>query len=190
MNNKKKNANADEIDGLKTAVTDLRTRLDALELKVDDHETRISALENPAFVGVSFSGVFTQGVVVPVDDPIITAWFEFKSKATGLFSSIEIRNNLSGPSVKCTDSKVATGIAKALNDSILGSTTTFTCSDGRLWNVIPYGYDAELNVWTNANIDQCDTYASVRPTKLSANWGGIGKSCGQPSQTLEVLLAR
>ena len=178
--------NAGEIGGLKIAVAELRDRLDLLEPIVEDHESRIFALENPAFVGVSFSALFTQGKAA--DDVALDAWFKFKEEAIGSFSSITIKNNLPGPSAKCSDPDVATGIAEALKKSL---TTTFTCpDDGRLWNVIPYGFGVELNSWTNSLEGQCDTYASVRPFGPGDNWGGIGNSCGQLTQTLEVLLAR
>ncbi len=183
--------------------SDLDTRLSALE--GSDHESRITALELSAPPSpdsdLVFSEVFSNGVGLNEDSPQVEGWDNFRSKATGLFTSIEIRNSLGG-SVICSDPEKTTEIAGALNNhdpSTSNSEKSVPCED-KVWNIGACGLGGvELNVSSKPEVCACSAIASVRPLNVQ-NWGGFGSLGGicelqpaqgpPPTQRLEVILAR
>ena len=162
------------------AINDINARIDELE-------KRILALETSEPDTWTFSGNFAQGEAPDIS--IQNAWFKFTSDATGLFTAIEIRNNLGGSAI-CSDAGKSTDIANALNGYMVGGPTeTFECG-GRFWNVGGAGGGAALSAGPTKAVDDCNEDAAVRPLVTHENWGGIGLTCDAPTQTLEVILTR
>jgi len=64
--------------------------------------------------------------------------------------------------------------------------------NGLYWTVGRCGWGNEISAFPASVRDcQCRTDGYVvRPLISNKNWGGVGKSCGAPSQTLQVILKR
>ena len=64
--------------------------------------------------------------------------------------------------------------------------------NGLYWTVGRCGWGNEISAFPVSTKDcQCRTDGYVvRPLISNKNWGGVGKSCGAPSQTLQVILNR
>jgi len=64
--------------------------------------------------------------------------------------------------------------------------------NGLYWTVGRCGWGNEISAFPVSTRDcQCRTEGYViRPLISNKNWGGVGKSCGAPSQTLQVILNR
>lgn len=64
--------------------------------------------------------------------------------------------------------------------------------NGLYWTIGRCGWGNEISAFP-ASVKDCqcrtDGYV-VRPLISNKNWGGVGKSCGAPSQTLQVILKR
>jgi len=157
---------------------------------------RISALEKsgpepPDGEKLVFSGHFI--LKETPDAQLVQDWLDFRSNASGVYTSIEIRGSVGG-GVSCSDPVTATAIANALNS---GQTATFNC-ENRMWNVGPGNpLNGKGGIELNAGsvlldsvppTGNCLEEASVRPLMGNSNWGGIGLTCVAPSQTLEVIL--
>ena len=190
--------NGGRIDDLELMVVDLGMNLADLESRVGGLELRILALEQsgpPLEPGATFSGDFTQGQASNIT--IRQAWSVFKSNVTGSFASIQIRNSQGGSAI-CDDPVATTQIAAELNAHVPtnGSLTSFSCQ-GLVWNVGSCAGGVELNAGLNAEVCACNQNAVVRPEINNDNWGGVGTdfggvggTCGAPSQGLEVILTR
>ena len=183
------------IDGNSSDVTMALDDIIEIMMDIDSIIARISALElgpePPDGEKLVFSGHFI-GKKTP-DSLLMQDWLEFRSNASGYYTSIEIRGSAGG-GVSCSDPDTATAIANALNS---GLTYTINC-ENRMWNVGPGnprtgGGGIELNAGS-VRLDSvpptgnCLEEASVRPLMGNSNWGGIGFTCVAPSQTLEVIL--
>ena len=185
---------AEKLVALRSDIDSNSNEIGAIYERVEEINDAIDALEQSKIV---FSGIFTGGVEADADTQ--QAWVEFRSNATGPFTSIEIRNSLDGgvttnASVVCSDPTYATLIAMALNSS---KPSSFVC-DTKTWNVGVCGGGGtsfELNARSNAEV--CKSTESgifydavVRPRIGSACWGGLDVKCSGPDQTLEVILTR
>lgn len=163
-------------------------------IEIESVLSRISELEQsisipPISENIVFSGHFIRGVVPSNASELGLSWIDFKNNANGLFSGVEISGSF-GKGVSCSDPDTATAIANGLNSYVLGAPTeTFNC-ENRVWNVGTCGNGVELNAGSLEGACNCNQEASVRPLTNNANWGGIGITCGAPSQTLEVILTR
>ena len=64
--------------------------------------------------------------------------------------------------------------------------------NGLYWTIGRCGFGNEISAFSVSTRDcQCRTEGYViRPLISNKNWGGVGKSCGAPSQTLQVILKR
>ena len=64
--------------------------------------------------------------------------------------------------------------------------------NGLYWTVGRCGWGNEISAFPVSTKDcQCRQKGYVvRPLISNKNWGGVGKSCGAPSQTLQVILNR
>ena len=64
--------------------------------------------------------------------------------------------------------------------------------NGLYWTMGRCGFGNEISAFSVSTRDcQCRTDGYViRPLISNKNWGGVGKSCGAPSQTLQVILKR
>ncbi|MFV2032378.1 MAG: hypothetical protein ACC663_07775, partial [Gammaproteobacteria bacterium] len=204
------NGNLAEIQTLIDNLNANGAQLNSLELAVVDLESRILALEQSGLTGsdLIFSGYFIKNFESRFS--LKFDWANFKSNATGSFSSIEIKNDLGvGGSAVCADPVVATQIVNELNTLIpvSGAISTFTCLEPTLgmdvyWNVGESGGEVELNAQlieagVAPAVSQCEFGAVVRPLNPSRNWGGVGSNfggasgtCNALSQTLEVVLTR
>jgi len=104
-------------------------------MDIDSIIARISALEKsgpepPDGEKLVFSGHFI--LKETPDAQLVQDWFDFRSNASGVYTSIEIRGSAGG-GVSCSDPVTATDIANALSS---GQTATFNC-ENRMWNVGP-----------------------------------------------------
>ena len=67
--------------------------------------------------------------------------------------------------------------------------------DGMYWTIGKCGWGLELSAFDRqrrdcACLNSSDIGYTIRPLIGNKNWGGVGKSCSAPSQTLKVLLER
>ena len=179
----------------------LENEIEETNKRVDDLEKRLMALEEsdpPGSSDLVFSGVYTQGL--PPTAGSKQAWSVFTGSAIGSFKSIEIRNSFDGgvtvdASAICSDMDKASQIASALKTS---GSISLEC-DNLTWNVSAC-LGVELYAGSGAKVCNCDDQSAIviRPLATNGNWGGEGTefggsgggTCGAPSQTLEVILAR
>jgi len=168
---------------------------------------RLGALESPgpSESDLLFSGFFISGFKPGFD--IMVDWHEFRSNATGSFSSLEIRNSLGG-SVVCDEPAVVDSIVKEFNAHVPtvgagpGDVISYLCFDPASipveWNIGACNGEVELNAGLGTK-EVCGNSegAVVRPLIGNSSWGGVGTDFGgsggttsAPSQTLEVILTR
>jgi len=67
--------------------------------------------------------------------------------------------------------------------------------DGMYWTIGKCGWGLELSAFDKQRRDcaclkSTDIGYTIRPLIGNANWGGVGKSCGADSQTLQVILQK
>jgi chromosome segregation ATPase len=214
-------ANSIDISGLLVNVSSLTAQIVLLDNQVDNHESRLTSLEgslvvvqntladledrvdridqsvsaleeihNPAIV---YSADFVRGATYSNSSIQTQDWNQFRSEATGSFSSIEISNSLGG-SVICSDATIATNIAASLhNQSTFDPDSVFSCQ-GVNWVIGRCGSALELAAG-QSRACRCGQHASVRPN--IGNWGGVGSqfggsgdTCFAPTQTIEVMLTK
>ena len=173
-------------------ITDILIDISDVYFQIEQLEARILLLEEtgselPIVERVVFSGHFVNRQAPTRDSKLGLDWQAFKEDATGEFSSIEISGSM-GKGVSCSDPAAATKLAAMLNQ---GGSISIDC-ENRKWNVGIVDLGAvELNAGSFNEVNTCNRQeASVKPLLGSRNWGGIGVTCGAPSQTLEVILTR
>ncbi len=191
------NINGD-IENINIAIVSINDRIDAL------------VPSDPLESDLVFSGFFTQSRKPRFG--LMFDWAEFKSNATGSFSSIEIKNSLISNGIEirgsavCADPVVADAIVKEFNTHVPtgGVVQSFTCFEQTLgrdveWNIGSCNEEVELNASLNTLHQVCvaGNGAVVRPLIGTVSWGGVGTdfgglggTAGALSQTLEVILTR
>lgn len=112
-------------------------------------------------------------------------WRTFRSQLSGSFSSVTIKGSRNPNGVTCSNPSAATRLCRTLRS---GGSTSVNCS-GRNWRV---GTCGGIELSAEGSICSCPSNAFiVRPCISNSNWGGAGtRTCGGPTQTLEVICQR
>jgi hypothetical protein len=174
-----------------------QNEMDIAEIRADILEIfeLISELHPQPPSGATFSGEFIGGQAPGGE--IVADWSKFTSESIGMFdsfSSIKISSSIDeGATLTCTNEDSVNLLATALSSSSDFSTVC----DGQRWMVTNCpSLGVELRAGLGASTCTCSANAIViRPLVGSRFWGGAGllsgppgPTCGDPTQTLEVVL--
>ena len=134
----------------------------------------------------TYSQSFTHNVSYPPASIQSTSWSSFRASlpSSGV-TSITISGSLDPVGRTCNDPIKAQQIADALR---AGSPSNLQCNSSS-WATGFCGAGLELTVANSQNVCSCVTGYTVRPDIQNSNWGGIGATCGAPSQNLNVSVS-
>lgn len=143
---------------------------------------------------VTWSDNFTYNVATTQSD--ISKWENFwdNFSVSDNWSYISV-GHIDNATFSCDNKSIVTQIITQIqNDNV---TNWNTVCDNVTWVTGQCGRGIELKATVESNKSgdcRCasisDNTTTIRPAIKNKNWGGVGKSCSAPSQSLEVMLKR
>ncbi len=137
--------------------------------------------------GSTFSQSFSAGVAPTTQ---CTSWDAFRKSlsSTKVYSKITVKGSLDAVGVSCSEPGISGPRADAICQALRTGTAIGMPCGSNSWSVsVGCGGAGVISLVVNLGGCACETGFSIHPCSNSANWGGIGATCGAPSQTLTVI---
>lgn len=137
--------------------------------------------------GSTFSESFSGGVAPTTQ---CASWDAFRKSlsASKVYSKITVKGSLDAIGVSCSEPGISGPRADAICQALRTGTAIGMPCGSNSWSVsVGCGGAGVISLVVNLGGCACETGFSIHPCSTSANWGGIGATCGAPSQTLTVI---